>query len=70
MACADRLLGVWRASAIRRLPRAGTARRHADVRGTRRRADGLRDAGRCEVACGCARPGSVPDGTCASEGES
>lgn len=68
MACADRLLGVWRASAIRR--QACAARRRAEVRGMRRRADDLRDAGRCAIACGGARSGAAADDASASEGAS
>ncbi len=67
MACAHRLLGVWRASAIRRL--ACAARRRAEVRGMRRRADDPRDAGRCVAACGGARSEAADDAS-ASEGGS
>ncbi|OXI68924.1 hypothetical protein CFB44_28860 [Burkholderia sp. AU31280] len=70
MACADRLLGGWRASAIRRPPHACAARRRADVHGMRRRADDLRDAGGCAVACGDARSGATADDASASEGGS
>ncbi len=64
MACPNRLSGVWRASAIRRLPEAGSMRRRADVHGMRRRANALRDAGRG------AWPGSAKGDVSASGGES
>ncbi|AZQ56555.1 hypothetical protein D5R55_30625 [Burkholderia cenocepacia] len=64
MACPNRLPGVSRASAIRRLPEACAARRRADVLGMRRRANTLHDAGRG------AWPGAAEDDACASEGKS
>lgn len=70
MACPNRLSGVWRAPAIRRLPEAGATRRRADMHGMRRRANTLRDAGRGAVVCRSAWPGAAADGASASEGES
>ncbi len=66
MACPNRVLGVLRASAIRRLPEACAARRRADVHGMRRRANSLRDA----VVCRSTWPGTAADGASASENES
>lgn len=70
MACPNRLSGVWRASAIRRLPEVGSMRRRADVHGMRRRANALRDAGRGAVVCRGAWPGSAKGDVSASGGES
>lgn len=70
MACPNRLFGVSRASAIRRLPGACAARRRADGHGMRRRANTLRDMGRSAVVCRGAWPGAAADDACTSEGES
>jgi len=70
MACPNRLFGVWRASAIRRLPQACATRRRADVHGMRRRANDLRGTARSAAVCRSAWPGSAEDDACASEGES
>ncbi|RQV82727.1 hypothetical protein DF160_12540 [Burkholderia anthina] len=70
MACPNRSFGVLRELAIRRLPQASATRRRADVRGVRRRAHALRDAGRCARVCRSAWPGAAANDACASEGES
>ncbi len=67
MACPNRLPGVSRASAIRKLPEACAARRRVDVHGMRRRANTLRDAGRGGAMCRRAWPGAAGDDASANE---
>lgn len=70
MACPNRFPGGLRAPALRRQPEACTTRRPGNARGTTRRANGRRDAGRGAVACRVTWPAFEADDASASEGGS